>query len=184
MSSIEQEVKQQFARVFTRQDWSLFKRMADYYLRSAVFLRTWDVKPPKDLKLLARNCQKRLFIGIGTELLLKAIYLKHGFSINTLAAGQAGAPLFPFTFQQTAAFTQVPDKTFMLNDLLQKLGNVPAVGRLGAIGRGLRIAKVFRNKEGHVVVAKHLLTRLSREAEAPLLHEAGREGSMESSRRA
>ena len=74
MSSIEQEVKQQFARVFTRQDWSLFKRMADYYLRSAVFLRTWDVKPPKDLKLLARNCQKRLFIGIGTELLLKAIY--------------------------------------------------------------------------------------------------------------
>src|SRR3989304_10460812 len=100
MSSIEQEVKQQFARVFTRQDWSLFKRMADYYLRSAVFLRTWDVKPPKDLKLLARNCQKRLFIGIGTELLLKAIYLKHGFSINTADRNQPNAPTFPFTFRQ------------------------------------------------------------------------------------
>jgi hypothetical protein len=43
----------------------------------------------------------------------------------------------------------------MLDDLIQKLSSVPTVGSLGADEKGLKIAKVFRNKEGHGVVAEH-----------------------------
>lgn len=32
---------------------------------------------------------------------------------------------------------------------------MPAIGSLGHLDRGLRIAKVFRNKEGHGVLATH-----------------------------
>jgi hypothetical protein len=155
MPSVEQEVKQQFAKIFVRQDWVLFRQMADYYFKMAVFLRTADVPLPAALRLLARNCQKRLFIGIGTELLLKAIYLKHGYSINLVADGQQAAPPFPFTFQQATTVAQLHDRTYMLNDLIQQIGHVPVIGQLGPLSRGLRIAKVFRNKEGHVVLARH-----------------------------
>ena len=43
----------------------------------------------------------------------------------------------------------------MLNDLIQCFHRVPTVGALGPLEPGLRIAKVFRNKEGHVVVSAH-----------------------------
>ncbi len=155
MPTVEDEVKQQFARLFVAKDADLFKRMADYYLRQAAFLRTRDINVAQDLKLLARNCQKRLFIGIGTELLLKAIYLQNGFSINRVEDGQPGAPAFPFTFDQIAGFTQAQDRTYMLHQLIDKLHLVPSVASLRGIARGLKIAKVFRNKEGHGVLPMH-----------------------------
>lgn len=155
MPTVEEEVKQQFARLFVSNDAGLFKRMAEYYLRHAAFLQTSDINVAQDLKLLARNCQKRLFIGIGTELLLKAIYLQNGFSINRVKDGQPGAPTFPFTFDQIAAFAQIPDRTYMLDQLIDRLHLIPSLASLRGIARGLRIAKVFRNKEGHSVLPTH-----------------------------
>jgi hypothetical protein len=153
--SIEQQVKQQFARLFVAHDASLFKRMADYYFKHAAFLKTADIKASQDLKLLIRNCQKRLLIGIGTELLLKATYLKNGFSINKLGRGQVGTPSFPFTFHQIAGFSQAADQTYMLSDLIEKVHVVLPTADIRLLSRGLRIAKVFRNKEGHVVLPAH-----------------------------
>jgi hypothetical protein len=47
------------------------------------------------------------------------------------------------------------DQTYMLDDLINKLKAVPALHGLTADGvRGLKIAKVFRNKEGHGVLPK------------------------------
>src|SRR5439155_22087716 len=94
--SVEQNVKQTFARLFVENDWTLFKSMSEFYFQSAVFLKKSDVGyVSPNLKLLTRNCLKRLYIGIGAELLLKAIYLKRGFLINKLDKNQAGAPAFP-----------------------------------------------------------------------------------------
>lgn len=64
---------------------------------------------------------------------------------------------FPFTPGQADAVGVVlePGETYMLNDLIQCLHRVPAIGALGPLEPGLRIAKVFRNKEGHVVVGTH-----------------------------
>jgi hypothetical protein len=155
MPSVEQEVKQQFARVFAARDAALFKAMAEFYIRRAAFLRKADIQIAAHLKLLARNCQKRLFIGIGSELLLKAIYLSKGFSINKIEDGQPATPRFPFTFQQVAGFAQVPDRTYMLNDLTDKLHIVLPGADMRSLMRGLKIAKVFRNKEGHVVLPTH-----------------------------
>ena len=153
--SVEQEVKQQFAKVFVRSDWLLFKRMAEHYLRTAAYVRQSDLRVASDLKLLARNCQKRLYIGIGVELLLKAAYLKHGFSINKLEDRQAAAPQFPHTFAQVAGFSQRDDDTYTLNNMIDGLEPCPPLAALATASRGLRIAKVFRNKEGHVVVRTH-----------------------------
>lgn len=43
----------------------------------------------------------------------------------------------------------------MLGDLIEKLRVVLPAAGLQGVSRGLRIAKVFRNKEGHVVLPAH-----------------------------
>src|SRR5438874_5298327 len=80
---LEETVKANFAKVFVKSDWRLFKGVADRYFERSARLRKSDLGAfPAAWRLLARNIEKRLFIGIGTELLLKAAYLKHGFVIN------------------------------------------------------------------------------------------------------
>ena len=155
MASVEESVKKHFARVFVAKDWSLFKKMAEFYLRRAAFLRTNDVDVEQNLKLLVRNAHKRLFIGVGSELLLKAIYLKHGFAINKTPSGAQPTLKFPFTFPQIGNTQLLADKTYMLDDLINHLNKVLSLQNLGGVLKGLKIAKVFRNKEGHTVVSKH-----------------------------
>lgn len=154
MPSIERSVKQQFARVFTASDWRLFKRMAEFYLRQAAFLRTSHLNVPADLKLVARNSQKRLFIGVGVELLLKAVYLKRGYVINKPQPGKA-TPKLLSTFAQTKGLPLAEDRTFTLDELIAQLRKVVQLDNIQSVLRGLRIAKVFRNKEGHTVAARH-----------------------------
>ena len=155
MSSIEESVKQQFMKVFAQSDWHLFKRMAEFYLRQAAFLRKRDLGVPNGLKLLARNSQKRLFIGVGIELLLKAIYLKNGYVINRLGKPASATLRLPFTFAQATGWRLLEDKTFMLSELIDPLKKVIQLDNSRAVLRGLKIAKVFRNKEGHTVTSQH-----------------------------
>lgn len=156
MPSVEQVAKANFARVFVHKDWRLFKTIAEFHLENAARLRKSDMKHvPIRHRLLARNSQKRLSIGIGTELLLKALYLKHGFVINKPETKGDGLR-FPFTVVQAANIALAPASTYMLNDLIQALSKVGAIGKLGPLDRGLKIAKVFRNKEGHVVLNAHI----------------------------
>jgi hypothetical protein len=151
----EAEVKAQFARVFVSGDWSRFKRMAEFYLRRAVYLQKRDMDVSQDLQLLARNCVKRLFIGVGMELLVKSVYLHRGFSINMLEPPtQPGVPSVPFTFQQVAGFTQSADRTYKFDVLIPKLAGVLGSGPPGELDKGLKVAKVFRNKEGHGVLSQ------------------------------
>lgn len=155
MVTIEQVTKAAFAREFVESDWRLFKAMAEFHLDRATSLRMADVAHvPQKWRLLARNAQKRLFIGIGVELLLKALYLKHGFAINKLPQKHPTVK-FPFTPAQAAGVALAADDTYMLSELIDKLSKVPALSNLGPLDRGLRIAKVFRNKEGHVVLPAH-----------------------------
>src|SRR5437867_10980106 len=97
MSNIEQSIKAGYAKLFTASDWSLFRQFADSYLREAAYLKKKDMGVTENLKLLARNSRKRMLIGIGTELLLKAAYLKNGYAINKPPA--KSTLVFPFTFK-------------------------------------------------------------------------------------
>ena len=81
MQTLE-EIKEQYARVLDQKDWVQFKYIADYYFDTAAKLKKRDVNVREELQLLVRNSQKRLFIGIGCEMLLKAIYLKSAYCIN------------------------------------------------------------------------------------------------------
>jgi hypothetical protein len=104
--SLEQSVKSQFEKVFSDSDWLLFKEMAEASLREAAFLKMSDFdRAPDNRKLLARNSRKRLLIGIGTELLRKAIYLKAGYCINKPKVRPACTLKFPF---KLAAAANVP----------------------------------------------------------------------------
>jgi hypothetical protein len=122
-------------------------------LKEAAQLLKQDMPVSKPLKLLARNSRKRLLIGVGVELLLKAIYLKQGYMINT---PPKGSPLkFPFLVQDAAGFELVADQTAKFNDLIQNLPKVVQLQNENTVLKGLKIAKVFRNKEGHVVTGAH-----------------------------
>lgn len=154
MATIEESIKSQFAKVFTYDDWRLFKKMAEANLSEAAKLLKVDMPVEKALQLLARNSRKRLLIGIGVELLLKAIYLKNGYVINR---PPQGSPLkFPFLAKDAKGVQLADDKTVMLNDLIEKLSMiVVSLQNKSATLTGLKIAKVFRNKEGHGVTNTH-----------------------------
>ena len=158
MTNIEQSVKSQFAKVFTVADWPLFKVMAEANLREAATLQKAHMPIAYPLKLLARNSRKRLLIGVGIELLLKAIYLKQGYAINKAINKPPKDSLlkFPFLLNDINSVLLAKDKTVMLNDLIEKLHIVvvPLQNRDSTL-KGLRIAKVFRNKEGHGVTSIH-----------------------------
>lgn len=153
MTSVEHSVKSQFAKVFVTSEWTLFKRVAESNLVEAAKLMKRDMPIENDLKLLARNARKRLLIGVGIKLLLKAVYLKHGYVINR--APKASPLAFPFTVEDADGVDLIPDKTYMLNDLIENLPKIVPMHAKETTLKGLRIAKVFRNKEGHGVTSTH-----------------------------
>ena len=107
------------------------------------------------LKLLRRNVIKRLFIGIGCELLLKAIYLKNGFYINRMKKRKF-KNLYPYKIADIDQNDFKDDDTLSLDELIKKLFSIVDYGKeKDLIEKGLKISKVFRNKEGHVVVLWH-----------------------------
>ena len=152
-TSGEQAVKAQFAKIFKQSDWPLFRKMAEVNLREAAYLLTSDMAMEASLKLLARNSRKRLLIGIGGELLLKAVYLKYGYLINRVAKG--GRLKFPFSESDANLSQLLPGETVTFGALIDKLPKVVALANPEVVLRGLQIAKVFRNKEGHVVTGVH-----------------------------
>lgn len=158
--SIEKATKQQFARVFTRDDWPHFKTAADAILHEATtvtarsFRRFGRTAPSKPELLRRRNARIRLLLGVGVELLLKAWWLKRGETINkSLPAGLD------------------PSNTLQLNDLIAKLEEAVKENRVGVDDQvldGLKIAKVLRNKEAHIVTDGHRFV----EAEYELIERA------------
>jgi hypothetical protein len=170
MPSLEQSVKSQFEKVFSDSDSRLFKEMAEVSLSEAAFLKKSDFNKVADRKkLLVRNSRKRLLIGVGAELLLKAVYLKAGYCINKPQNDKF--PLrFPF---KPAAAVGVPldgSDTYTLGPLIDHLTGIVTLQHPPVVTEGLRIAKVFRNKEGHVVTPTHRFDRQSfRAIEAALV---------------
>jgi hypothetical protein len=163
--SIESQIKRQFAKVFTANDWPAFKLLAEYYLQTATRLRTRDIGIEDPYKLLARNAQKRLFIGVGCELLLKAFFLKQGYGINRVNSQELerqslARPSLPYKIDAISPELLVDIETFSFNQILDQVGRLPPFSATSRqdrqrIMRGFGIAKVFRNKEGHVATLWH-----------------------------
>ncbi|HYE34636.1 hypothetical protein [Methylocaldum sp.] len=155
MISLEQSIKKQYSKIFCVSDWLLFKQTSEAQLKEAVHLKKPDMRFEVNHKLLARNSRKRLLIGIGIELLLKAIYLKNGYGINKPKTSHNNGITFPYLIAQVNNTDLDPTNTFTLSKLIDKLTDVVELPNSGPVIRGLNIAKVFRNKEGHIVAAVH-----------------------------
>jgi hypothetical protein len=151
--TIEKEIKSQYAKIFQQKDWKIFIKTAEYYFQKAAKLKTSDIDFIEN-RLLLRNIQKRLFLGIGGELLVKAFYLKNGYLINKPKEKDI------YTSRRIK-FTELgQDKideydTFSFNDLIDNLNKINKFENWSSIQTALKILKVFRNKEGHVVTPNH-----------------------------
>lgn len=154
MSAIEPVIKAQYAKFFYTSDWYAFKEIAEYYLESAARLKSRDIQFASSQRLV-RNIQKRLFIGIGCELLIKSIYLKKGFCINKPKprAVIPGRPPYLIDHIDPSYFED--DDTYSMTTIIDLLSRVHSFSDHAMVNKGLRIAKVFRNKEGHIAVYKH-----------------------------
>jgi hypothetical protein len=150
--SIEQEIKNQYAKLFKEEDWQTFRIMADYYFETSAKLKKKDIQIQDSLKLMGRNIQKRLFIGIGTELLLKSVYLKNGYCINKVKKGVTN-PGKPKKFVEISMTDYDDGDTHTLGSLIDNLKEIIPCDK--QLLKGLKIAKVFRNKEGHVATLWH-----------------------------
>ena len=153
---IEPEIKKQYSKIFNCSDWKTFKLMADYYFETAAKLLTKDIGIDEPFKLMGRNIQKRLFLGIGTELLLKALFLKNNYCINRVKKKKTPNPKRPIVFEAIKD-TEIlnPADTFTLSILIDNISEIITSSDQKALEKGLKIAKVFRNKEGHVAVLWH-----------------------------
>lgn len=151
MKSIEQTIKKQYAKIFEFRDCPVFKKMADYYFESAAKILKKDIEIDEPYKLMIRNIQKRLFLGIGTELLLKSIFLKNKYCINSSKKNTKIS--FPTLLKDIKIENLDESNTETLNSLIDNLPKVINVSN--ECIQGLKICKVFRNKEGHVAVLKH-----------------------------
>jgi hypothetical protein len=152
--SIEGTIKDQYSRFFTSDDISAFKSIAEYYLRQATKLKKKDIEIEAEfLRLWVRNIQKRLYIGMGCELLLKSYFLKCGYCINKPISKGTTKP--PYRIQDINPAEFKVDDTFTFNELLDQLPKIICFSDHSQIMKGLKIAKVFRNKEGHIAVYWH-----------------------------
>lgn len=152
--SIESNIKATFAKLFVQRDWKLFKSTADYYFKKSALLKRSDTGVMGGSGLLIRNIQKRLFLGIGGELLLKAHFLKEGYLINKPKDNRQYGGSFHQLGSIPAAELQ-PEDTFSFSNLIDNLHRLSRLTNKSEIKNALLILKVFRNKEGHVVTRKH-----------------------------
>lgn len=148
------EIKSQYVKVLVQKDWRQFKQVAEYYLKEAARIKKGDIKS-KTRKLLLRNSQKRLFLGIGCELLIKAFYLKEGYCINKFTK-QFSEKKSPIHKLSDLSVKDINEKdTFTLDALINNLNKINKFNDYNNIKRGFQIAMVFRNKEGHVTFPSH-----------------------------
>lgn len=157
IASIEQEIKNQYAKFFEKGDWRIFKAAADFYLENAARFSTEDIKyEAKPRKLLRRNVQKRLYIGLACELLLKSLYLRNGYCINKPERNKKITEQYPYRLSQISKDDFDITDTFTFNKLMEGVYKIIDFGpNKSAVDKGFRIAKIFRNKEGHVAVLWH-----------------------------
>ncbi|MCB0705662.1 MAG: hypothetical protein KDC34_10150 [Saprospiraceae bacterium] len=150
--TIEQEIKNQYAKLFKEEDWRPFKIMADYYFKTAANLKKKDIEIHEYIKLMGRNIQKRLYLGIGAELLLKSLYLKNNYCINKVKRGVKN-PGKPKKYFDVSIEDYDERDTYTLGSLIDNLKEIIECD--SNLLKGLKIAKVFRNKEGHVATLWH-----------------------------
>ncbi|MDF1644382.1 MAG: hypothetical protein P1U80_09380 [Pseudomonadales bacterium] len=155
--SVESGINEQYEKFFQSDDWTTFKYAADYYLKNAALILKKDINYCDDsLKLMFRNIQKRLYIGIACEFLLKSIFLKLGYVTNKPQSREIPEGSYPYLFSSIDPKDFSMSNTLTFNELLQKLCQIGDFENSRAtIEKGLKIAKVFRNKEGHVVSVAH-----------------------------
>lgn len=152
--SIEEEIKEQYSKIFRSADSIIFKLMADFYFENAAKILKKDISIRDPYKLMGRNIQKRLYIGIGTELLLKSLFLKNDYCINKVKKKASPNPNKPVKFNKIIDESILnPSDTYTLNSLIDNLPEI--LSEKDNYAKGLKISKVFRNKEGHVAVLWH-----------------------------
>ncbi len=148
------EIKSQYARILQQKDWPQFKKIAEYYLKEAARLKMKHIEVRSDKRLL-RNSIKRLYLGIGCELLIKSFYLKEGYCINKFTKNFTGKNS-PTQKLSDLNGSDINDRdTFTLDPLINNLNKISDFNSHGEIKRGFKIAMVFRNKEGHVTYPTH-----------------------------
>lgn len=151
IKSIAKSIEPQYSKIFKQSDWKTFKFVAEYYFKNAVHILKKDVDVPDNLKLWVRNIQKRLFIGIGCELLLKSLYLKNGYCINRIKKKNN----FPCKIQTLKKADIQENRTVVMFPLINNLDKIHNFIQIDEIIKGLSIARAFRNKEGHIVTLWH-----------------------------
>lgn len=151
----EENIKLQFTKFFEQNDWIVFKTLAEYYLKQAAKMKKENVEIKEPSKLWVRNVLKRLFIGIACELLLKSGYLKNGYTINK-PNDRKKLNKVNYKLSDINKNDFKNDDTFSFNQLLDNVKEALNPKKyLKEIEKGFRIAKVFRNKEGHVAIKCH-----------------------------
>ena len=87
---------------------------------------------------MARNAQKRLFIGVGCELLVKAFFLKQGYGINRIDFREMKRrslelPASPYRIDTVDPDLLSETDTFTFNQILDQLSKIPVFAAVSGL---------------------------------------------------
>jgi len=158
LANFLKKYKDNFSKIYKEKHWSLFKENADKFFD---FFREIYTNLP-NIRGMNKACQEelkaRIFLGIGCELLLKAVYLKNGYLINLIDKGKLKK--LGKNIDKPYKISKVPfeyinkDGTEGLRYYLDKLeiffDGMSREKCNAYVKKGLEIVKLWRNKEAHI----------------------------------
>lgn len=155
MKSVESKIKSKYSKFFNESNSITFKNIGEYYLRTATVLKKKHISSEKQFKLLIRNIQKRLFISIECELILKSYYLKRGYCINKPIDCKRNNIIFLHEYNKINFSGFQNDETYTFYYLIDNLKKVKTCSFPKKIVKGFKNAKDLRNKEAYLAVYLH-----------------------------
>ena len=150
MSNVINEIHSQYTCLLMPDDWLAFRQLAEYHFKIAAKLHKADLELADAPKSMLHSV-KRLHIGVGFELILKAAYLKNGKCINVFNRGIEHPHKAPIHDMANMDKTILNAKeTYSLSLLIQNYS--ATFNRLAdkRFADGLRVAYLFRSKEGRI----------------------------------
>ena len=161
-----------FYRKYNQDDYLTFKLRADKFFNFCRELKLTFIEIPRRdntfPEIFNRQIKARLFLGVGCELLLKSIYLKKGYIINSINKDkrkefkkfiQKKNISEPYKIKEIPKRFIDSKNTFFMNYLLKHLHTIFQLKNnkrfITYIKKGFEVARVWRNKEAHSGIGYH-----------------------------
>jgi hypothetical protein len=175
------DYRKRFSKSYVESDYRAFKEKAEHFFSLFKDLQEESIVNEQIWDYFKSQKRARIFLGIGCELLLKAIYLKNGYLINRVKDDKNQKKLceiwrfkisyiekpkynlnIPYKISETPKELieeeRTSDYNYFLDHLHDLFPNMNHKEFITFVKKGFFIASLWRNKESHTDASRHIET--------------------------